>query len=496
MSVLKFRITQPNFATRYPELRRAYITGLDRTPGRTLVELRPHMLICRKEAAESCRIFVPWPIENLGMPMVGTATLIEREAPYDLGVELARGKLNDVRNQVAEWRLMGLKTNPELEALISSAQAQFAKAATAQDSPDEAFAASQACLVTCFEASRTLVGVYTQQVLEKRMSHGTKLPTLLATVVSEDPRNTPYSHPMAHVCNAAVVGYPWGQIAPVEGKYRWEEFDLQLSWCRRRKITPIAAPVLEFRPGALPDWLWLWEGDFDAILGMVADVVKQTVGRYKGKLPYWRLVSRPASSDVLGLTEEQQIQITARALQVAREISPTTQFIVDFDRPWGEWVGNRAFQIGPLHLANSLAQAEVGLSGIGLEVALGFGPPGSHIQDILEFSKLLDLYSLINLPLHVSIILPASDKPDELADPTIEIDPRQWPSGPSEASQRESGEHWIPLAVAKPFVKSVTVGHASDAQKHVYPNAGLYRPDYTPRPLIKWMKAFRDKFIN
>lgn len=496
MSVLKFKITQPNFATQNPELRRAYVTGLDRTPGRTLVELRPHMLICRKESAESGRIFVPWPTPGFGMPVVGTATLVEREAPYDLAVELARGKLNDVRNQIAEWTLLGLKTVPELDHAVSKAQGYFAKAATAQDAPADAFEAAQACLSASFSAARLLADLYTKQVLEKRMAHGAKVPALLATVVADNPRDQPYSHSITHVCNAAVVGYPWGKIAPVEGKYRWEDLDLQLAWCRRRRITPIGAPVLEFRPASLPDWLWLWEGDYDSVASMVADLVKQTVTRYRGKFPIWKLVSRPASTDTLGLSEEQQIQITVRALQVAREISPSTQFVVEFDRPWGEWMGARPYQLGPLHLANSLAQAEVGLFGIGLEVTVGYGPPGSHHQDILEYSKLLDLYSLIGLPLHVTLVFPSSSEPDPNADPTIEIEPRQLPAEPSEALQREFAEHWAPLTVAKPFVRSLTIGHASDSQPHVYPNASLYRSDFAPKPALKWLKAFRDKFID
>ncbi len=49
------------------------------------------------------------------MPIVGTATLAERIAPYMLAVELARGKLNDIRNQLSDWLQMGLRSTPDLE---------------------------------------------------------------------------------------------------------------------------------------------------------------------------------------------------------------------------------------------------------------------------------------------------------------------------------------------------------------------------------------------
>ncbi len=496
MSVLKFRLNQSNMGTRYPELKKAYVTGLDRAPGRTQVELRPHLLICKKEACESGRIFLPWPVDGFGMPMVGTATLVERDQPYDLAVELARGKLNDVRNQLADWRLMGLKSTADLDALIHTAQATFAKAATSQDDPAASLAASQECLIAAHRASMLLVETYTNQVLHKRLGHASKLSTLVATEVTGDPRSTPYSHSITRATNAAVIGQHWRDLAPVEGKYRWDDFDLQLAWCRRRRLTPIARPILEFRNAALPDWLWLWEGDFDAIVGMIGELVKQAVHRYRGKIPIWRLIGRPATNDVLGLSEEQQIQITAYALQTAREIAPNTQFIIDFDRPWAEWMGSRNFQLGPLHVANSLAQADLNLAGIGLEIAPGFDPPGSHLHEILDFSRMLDLYALINLPLHVTVFFPSSSKPDSQADQSIKVDTRQWGGDPTEESQRQWAARWVSLAVAKPFVKSVTIAHAGDAQPHVFPNSGLMRHDFSPKPIFEWLKAFRTKYIE
>src|SRR5436190_21121851 len=110
MGVLKFRFHPPDLASRFPELRKAYVTGLDRTPARVSIELRPGLLLCHRESPESARLFVPWPVEGFGTPMIGTATLAERPEPYDLAVELARGKLNDVRNQASDWWQLGLRT--------------------------------------------------------------------------------------------------------------------------------------------------------------------------------------------------------------------------------------------------------------------------------------------------------------------------------------------------------------------------------------------------
>ncbi len=146
MGVMKFRLP-PNEALRgVPDFRKAYITGLDRTPGRLAVELRNGVMTCARDSTESGRLFVPWPIEGFGMPLVGTATLAERPAPYTLAVELARGKLNDIRNQLADWLQLGLRSTPELDQALAAAQKAFVVAATTSDRPEECVRAAQASL--------------------------------------------------------------------------------------------------------------------------------------------------------------------------------------------------------------------------------------------------------------------------------------------------------------------------------------------------------------
>jgi hypothetical protein len=496
MGVLKFRLTSPELASRFPELRKAYVTGLDRTPSRLGVELRNDLMTCHRDSNESGRLFVPWPVEGSGTPIVGTATLAERPEPYNLAVELARGKLNEVRNQLAEWRQMGLRTPAELDRTISEAHRAFVRAAVSGDDPEGSFAAAQASLAAIWEAGDLLMETYTDQVLKTRLN-AAKLPTALGCALDGDPKSAPWATTYRACFNAARVGSPWKVLAPTEGQYRWDDFDAQLDWARRHKLQIKAGPLLEFRPAALPDWIWLWEGDFDTILGLVVDLVRQAVQRYRGKVPVWNLVHRPASSDFLGLSEEEQIRIAARAVQVARQVDPGAQYIIGFERPWAEWMGSSPFQLGPLHLADYLVRADLGLAGIALEIAPGYSAPGSHIRDLFDFSKLLDLYSLLNLPLHIGLVLPSSSEPDPRADPSVRVEASQWPGPVTEMTQANWGAKWISLAVAKPFVRSVTWLQASDAAPHLFPHGGLFRadPKQSPKELVDWLKDFRRKIL-
>jgi hypothetical protein len=495
MGVLKFEMTTPASTTRVAELRRAYITGLDRTPSRLSTEIRNGVLTCYRDTSESGRLFVPWPVPGFGTPVVGTATLAERAETYNLAVELARGKLNEVRNQLADWKQMGLRTPPELDELLTRAHRKFIRSATSSDDLEASHAAAQESLAAVWAAGDLLVENYTTQVLQTRLATSAKLPTWLGCAIDGDPKSAPWAADLSGTFNAALARCPWKQIAPSEGQFRWDLIDAQLGWCRRQKVAVHAGPLLDFRQDSVPDWLWLWEGDFDTILGLVVDLVRQTVTRYRGKVPVWLLVNRPACNEFLGLSEEEQIRITARAVQVARQSDPSAQFLIGVERPWAEWMGSSPFQLGPLHLADYLVRADLGLAGIALEIAPGYSNPGSHIRDIFDFSKVLDLYALLNLPLHVNLVFPSASGPDPLADPAVKVEESQWPAPPDEASQAAWASKWIALASAKPFVRSVTWLQASDAIPHLYPHGGLYRPDHTGKPLVDWLKSFRRELI-
>lgn len=491
MAVFKYRLSP--LANR-AALGRAYMTGLDRSATRLRVAVEGDLLVVRREGEESGRLFVPWPIPGLGTAFVGTATLGERAEPFDLGVELARGKLNDVRNQLADWQLMGLRVGEPLQAKLAEAQAAFVRAVTSRAEPAVARESAQLCLAATWQAGQTLVEHYIQQVIQTRVAGGSKLPTHLAVAVQTEPKR-PWSAEVRSRVNALRLACPWRAISPTEGQNRWDVLDAQLAWAVKHKLAVHAGPLIDLRAASLPDWLYLWDGDFDAIQGLAVDLVRQAIARYKGKVPTWTLIHRAGSAEILGLGEEDQVRLAARLLQVARNLDPSAQFLVGVDRPWGGWLGQSKFQLGPLHLADYLARSDLGLSGIELEVALGYTAPGSGLRDLFELSRLLDLYALINLPLYVSLALPSSVAPDPRADPSVKAQPGDWLDTLDEAAHAHWAAGAIALAAAKPFVRSVTWLQPTDGLPHLYPHAGLLRADHSPKPLADWLKSFRKDLL-
>ena len=51
------------------------------------------------------------------------------------------------------------------------------------------------------------------------------------------------------------------------------------------------------------------------------------------------------------------------------------------------------------------------------------------------------------------------------------------------------------LAVAKPFVRSMTWLELGDSLPHVYPHAGLFGPNQEPKPVFSWLQSLRQDVI-
>src|SRR3954466_9371871 len=114
-------------------LEHVHMCGGDDLPWFSRAYFSGQQLIIERNEDDSGRVFVPWQIGDSVPLLISTATLMERDRPYLLEVELARGTLNNLRNQIAQWEMMGLVVPAPLRAKLQESTSQFARAATSQD---------------------------------------------------------------------------------------------------------------------------------------------------------------------------------------------------------------------------------------------------------------------------------------------------------------------------------------------------------------------------
>src|SRR5262249_20935474 len=151
---------------------------------------------------------------------------------------------------------------------------------------------------------------------------------------------------------------------------------------------------------------------------------------------------------VLALNEEQRLQIAARAISKVKELDPSTPMIATFDQPWAEYLATEKLDLAPLHFADALVRGDLGLSGLGLEINVGYHPGATAPRTPLAFSRLVDTWSLLELPLVISLVLPSSAEKDDLASGKTQV----LASAGSEVTpgtQRSWIERYMPMLIAK-----------------------------------------------
>ena len=97
---------------------------------------------------------------------------------------------------------------------------------------------------------------------------------------------------------------------------------------------------------------------------------------------------------------------------------------------------------------------------------------------------MIDQWSVLGLPLQVTLAFPSATDHDANQTTDLEVDPRSWKGPVSEEAQAGWIDDYVPLLLAKPVVVAVFWNHLSDAQPHRFPHAGLVRPDGTAKPAL------------
>jgi hypothetical protein len=253
-------------------------------------------------------------------------------------------------------------------------------------------------------------------------------------------------------------------------------------------------PLLRMHGEGFPDWMYLWAGDFDNLLAFMLDHVRSVVSRYRGRVHLWHVASRVNSGTALSLDEDEKLRMVASATQVIRQLDPRVPIVASFDRPWGEYLADENHELAPLQFADALARADLGLVGIGLEIAEGYWPEGSFRRHAVAQSRLFDQWSLLGLPLVLLLAAPSSSASDPRAmRPDAAAHAGMGENEDSRAGQAAWIEQIVPLALAKNTVQVVIWNQLEDAAPHELPHGGLFDPDGTPKPALESLRRIREE---
>lgn len=484
MGVMRFVVHPPEFLDDWPEFDQAYITGFDGRVFQTHTELVDGVFSCRRSFTDSGKVSVPWPVEGQGKPVLTTTSLRERDEPYFLPLELARGKLAQVRDQWWNWEMSRLVIPDEFRTAQRKAFSAFAHASVSQHDLDTCAASSQVAIEQACLAADLLSQAYVAQrmlTIKRSNSHS---PSLLGAATDLAVLTESGAKLFLDTFNTASVPIRWSDIEPKEGDYSWQPIDDMINFCTQNRLITRGGPLISLRPGGLPDWLTCWAVDFLNLASFVCDFVDTAVSRYTGLVRIWEVSSAGNTGGVLNLNEEQSLTLTARTLEAAIRTDSDSQFFIRIEQPWGEYQRTGKHRLSPYQFVDAIIRSNVPLNGVSLDINVGYTPRACFPRDLLSISKLIDQWSMLGLQIHVNLSCPSEATPDPLARPEMQIQDHVFRESWSQQMQLEWMDRVIPLLMAKPAVTGVFLRQFSDSVPHRFPHAGLL--DATGNPKKMW----------
>ncbi len=108
---MKFAVFSNGKPAEAPNLSGAYLVGTDDVPIRADLTRKKGLISCKKRAAGPAALSMLWDVKGVGTVMVETVRLMERDRPYILTVEMARGRLIRLQQKLEDWGMFELEAD-------------------------------------------------------------------------------------------------------------------------------------------------------------------------------------------------------------------------------------------------------------------------------------------------------------------------------------------------------------------------------------------------
>ena len=178
--------------------------------------------------------------------------------------------------------------------------------------------------------------------------------------------------------------------------------DEQIGWLVKNRIPVMAGPLISFAEDQVPDWLILYENDFDSVRDMAVEHIRRLVQRYGRYVNFWRVASGLHGDNSLGFAFEQVMELTRVAVATVKQLAPKAVAIVEIVEPWGEYYARKSRTVPPLMYAEVLLQSGINFDAFGLRMPMGMPVRGGYARDLFQISSMIDRFSTLGKPLHIT----------------------------------------------------------------------------------------------
>jgi len=465
------------------------IGGPDNMPFLCKTRIESTNLHIQRSVTESGCLLAPWVMESVGRLQIHSGTLMDRSTPYHFLLEMARGKINQIRNQSADWISGGLNLPDEIKLSMETLSHRFCQIVCCPESR------SREDSLTCYlrdahHLSRKLFDFYACEALKQQGANRLKTKSKLTCALENwigHPREIERIRP---IFDDFRLPLPWYRIQEKQNTFNWGEFDRWLDLADDAGLPVTSASLIDFSSSQLPAWLWRWDRDPISLTDFMCRFVERAVRRFRGRISQWLITTGSNQSNLLGLREEDLFSLTIKLGEVARGIDPELSLILGIRQPWGEYLADSQC-LSPFGFSDNLIRSGLNVSAVNLEVIMGVMGRGTYCRDVSDFFHILQLYALLGVPLHITLGYPSSDQLDPHSDPEMATGAGWWKTGYDMQSQSDWAKTFGTLAISKPYVRAIHWTHFSDQFPHQFPSCGLIDHLGEEKPAMAQMRSIR-----
>jgi len=220
------------------------------------------------------------------------------------------------------------------------------------------------------------------------------------------------------------------------------------------------------------------------------------VARYRNVVTLWNVVSGIHTNRYMNLTMDQIMDLTRMAVMLVKKVQPNAKTLVEITHPFGEYYADNPRSVPPFIYADMVLQAGIPIDAYGVRLTMGRAANGQYTRDLMQISDLLDRFSGLGKPVHVTgVAVPSEPVPfdDDDSDIAGRGNGSVGKGGPSTPPDGRCGHwrkpwsplvqaHWLEafynIALSKPFVDSVAWLSLADHNDLALPHGGLAQADF------------------
>jgi hypothetical protein len=437
-----------------------------------------------------------WEVPPLGTFHVETTRLQHRERPYNLNIELARWRLMKIVQKQEDWNLFDFPKSEKYQQSFREAQTLFAEALGKMDEPAEAARVADRSMQLSLDLSEQLALFHADLLINRRRQAGQFVRHIFGCRVDATVQNQKYRDTIS-AFDYAVVPMPWRQLQPEEQTFAPEPVDEWMEALARKRVPVIAGPLISFTNADMPDWMFIWEHDFDTLREMAFEYVQKIVQRYRKAVAVWNVVAGLSANRLFPMSFEQIIELTRLLVSHVKNILPNARTLVTITQPYGEYHARGETTVPPMLYAEMVAQAGIGFEGFGLEMETGVPAPGCWVRDLFQISMMLDRFSTLGRPVFLTVVgapgRATADPSDRSEGKLHPAAAGQWRRPWDPQLQAEWMEAVYRLALSKPYVESVAWSNLADINQSL-PAGGLLDDMLQPKPAFHKLQELREQF--